>query len=297
MPRRRRHVPARRARPDRLPALALGRQRPPGAARRPAGRGASTGATEGAVELPAELAALVPLRQAIGRARPLGRHDLARDEIEPAPDVAELEARRDQVIAHLTTLGGLKANDQLLQTRLADLVTIDDVGTIAALETDDQQARLRALTAITDRALLIAARARGEVRTEGDLAQRLADCRAGSRSPSCHASPRSTRPGSGRRSPPARREPGPRWRSARWLLQVGRVHPAAGLLHEGLGLIELVTGAARAAYGLAQLPDEAGEPWAAVARPRGGRTCIVSVTDAQGALAATGLSGLLFDAW
>ena len=46
------------------------------------------------VELPAELSALGPLRQAIGRARPLGRHDLARDETEPAPDVADLDARR-----------------------------------------------------------------------------------------------------------------------------------------------------------------------------------------------------------
>jgi hypothetical protein len=82
-----------------------------------------------------------------------------------------------------------------------------------------------------------------------------------------------------------------------WLLQVGRVHAAAGLLHEGLGLLELVAGGVRAVYGLAQLPSLPDEPWAAVARPPGGRTCIVSVTDWRGPLAATAMSGLLFDGW
>ena len=294
LPRRRRHVPDRRARPDRLPAHRAWPAAAAWSGWSPAGRGASR-LRNGAVELPAELAALVPLRQAIGRARPLGRHDLTRDQTEPAPDVAELETRRDQVIAHVTALGGLKANDQLLQTRLADLVTIDDVGTIAALETDDQQARLRALKAITDRALLIA-RALEKKSEEGDLAQRLADV---SRIP-IHVLPRFTAvdpAGLGQAFTSGATRAGSALAIGAWLLQVGRVHPAAGLLHEGLGLIELVTGAARAAHGLAQLPDEAGEPWAAVARPRGGRTCIVSVTDAQGALTATGLSGLLFDAW
>jgi hypothetical protein len=247
------------------------------------------------VVLPAELGALVPLRRAIGRARPLGRHDLARDQTEAAPDLAELDGRRVQLVTALATLSDLKVDDALLRTRLGDLLTLDDAGTLAALEADDAQERYQALLAVTTRAAQIGKELNAGVEPE-DLADRLAGV---SRMPITvlprftAADPAGLRQaftnGEARVGSPLA-VPG-------WLLQVGRVHAAAGLLHEGLGLIELVTGAARAVYGLAQLPDEAGEPWAATGKPRGGRTCIVTVTDWRGPLGATGVSGLLFDAW
>jgi hypothetical protein len=40
-----------------------------------------------------------------------------------------------------------------------------------------------------------------------------------------------------------------------------------------------------------------GEPWAAIGKPRGGRTCIVTVSDWRKPLDGTVLSGLLFDSW
>jgi hypothetical protein len=254
--------------------------------------------------LPGELAALGPLRQAIGRARALDRPDLSRDEVDPAPNVAELDGRRTRLEQDVRTLGTTTLTDELLRTRLADLVTIDDGATIVALETDDVQERGRALAALSERAQLIADALDAPmpegwdgftVTAQADhLCERLA---AASRIP-ITVLPRFTAadaPGlasafGAREVPGSLAIPG-------WLLQVGRVHPAAGLLHEGLGLIELVAGAARAVYGLAQLPNDAKEPWAAVAKPRGGRTCIVSVTDWRAPLAATGISGLLFDAW
>jgi hypothetical protein len=248
-----------------------------------------------AAELPAELEALVPLRRAIGRARPLGRHDLARDQIEPAPDLAELDGRRTTLVTALGTLSEQKVNDALLRTRLADLLTVDDATTLAALEADDAQERGRLLLSVTGRAAKTAKALSAGVDPD-ELAERLA---AVSTIPITvlprftAADPAGLRQaftnGEARAGSPLA-IPG-------WLLQVGRVHAAAGLLHEGLGLIELVTGAAGAAYGLAQLPDEAGEPWAAVGKPRGGRTCVVTVSDWRKPLGDTGISGLLFDAW
>jgi hypothetical protein len=253
------------------------------------------GQSDVAVELPAELDALVPLRRAIGRARPLGRHDLARDQIEPVPDLAELDVRRGQVITALTTLAQQKVNDVLLSSRLADLLTVDDAATLAALEADDAQERGRLLLSVTTRAAETA-NALGKGVEPADLAERLA---AVSRIP-ITVLPRFTAgdPAGLRRAfANGDARAGSPLAIPGWLLQVGRVHAAAGLLHEGLGLIELVTGAARAAYGLAQLPDEAGEPWAAIGKPRGGRTCVVTVTDWRKPLGDTGISGLLFDAW
>ncbi len=248
-----------------------------------------------AVELPAELDALVPLRRAIGRARPLGRHDLARDQTEPAPDLAELDARRALLVTGLDTLAQQKVNDVLLRTRLADLLTVDDAATLAALEADDAQGRGQALLAVTTRAAQTA-KALGKGVEPDDLAERLASV---SRIP-ITVLPRFTAadpPGLRQAFDNGNARAGSPLAIPGWLLEAGRVHAAAGLLHEGLGLIELVTGAVRAAYGLAQLPDEAGEPWAAVGKPRGGRTCIVTVTDYRAPLGGTGISGLLFDAW
>ncbi len=250
---------------------------------------------DGATELPAELDALVPLRQAIGRARPLGPHDLTRDQTEPAPDLAELDGRRGRLAEELWALAQLKATDELLRTRLADLLTFDDVATLAALEADDEQERLLTLAGIGERA---AAAARALTKDDPDhtTAERLA---AASRiavpvlprfAPVDAAELSQAFTAGDDRAGSPLAIPG-------WLLQVGRVHPAAGLLHEGLGLLELVTGTPRAAYGLAQLPGEDGEPWAAVEKPRGGRTCVVSVTDWHGPLDGSAMSGLLFDAW
>jgi hypothetical protein len=266
-------------------------------------KGAAAGA---AAELPAELSALVPLRQAIGRARPLGRHDLTREETDPAPNVGELEKRRDAVATAATTLSALEATDQLLQTRLADLVTVDDAGTIAALETDDPHARQSAMQAVIERAARTVLELGAKypdgwesftaIAKAAHLAERIA---AASRIP-ITVLPRCTAAdaaGLAQAFKDGAQRGGTAPAIAAWLLQVGRVHGAAGLLEEGLGLVDLASGAARSAYSLAQLPNEAGEPWAAVARPRGGRTCIVSVTDPQRPLAATELSGLLFDSW
>jgi hypothetical protein len=252
------------------------------------------GAGLAAAELPLELDALVPLRQAIGRARPLGHHDLTRDEVEPAPVAGDLDGRRDQLAAGLRALGQLKAGDELLRTRLADLLTVDDTATLAALEADDVRERVETLIGICERAVL-AARALEAV-PEDELAEKLA---AASRIP-IRILPRFTAAdpaGLAQAFTSGAGRGGSALAIGAWLLQVGRVHPATGLLHEGLGLVELVSGTVRATYALAQLPDEPGEPWAAVGRPRGGRTCIVSVTDPQAPLTGAALSGLLFDAW
>ena len=185
-------------------------------------------------------------------------------------------------------------------------MTIDDAATIAALETDDPQERGRTLLTVTERALKVASALEkrfpkgwesfSATAQTAHLAERLA---AASRIP-ITVLPRFTATdpaGLTQAFTSGEKRAGSPLAIPGWLLQVGRVHPAAGLLHEGLGLLELVSGATRAVYGLAQLPDEAGEPWAAVARPRGGRTCIVSVTDWRAPVAAEALSGLLFDAW
>ena len=222
------------------------------------------------VELPDVLAALGPLRQAIGRARPLDAPDLARDEVASTADVTELDARRGAAVKYARALGQAAASDDLLRTRLADLVAIDDAGTIAALEADDPAARAAAVE-LTRRAEAVADALEADLPEDwdaGDLIKRLADA---SRIP-IPVLPRFSAPdaaGLARAFTAGVARAGPALAIPAWLLQVGRVHAATGLLHEGLGLLELAAGTQRAVYGLAQLPDEAGEPWAAVAQPAG----------------------------
>ena len=259
------------------------------------------------VELPDAMTALGPLRQAIGRARPLGRHDLTPAETEPAPDVGELEARLEPLAERLREIGrDQRQADAVLQTRFADLVALDPAATIAALESDDPDARKLAVRGLTKRAVAAADALGARLPDDWDTlrptgqADHLAGRLAAATGLTVPVLPRFTvlDPGglnAAFEAGPARA--GDALAIPAWMLQVGRVHAATGLLHEGLSLLELVAGDVRAAYGLAQLPSLPGEPWAAVARAPAGRTCIVSVTDWQAPLAAPTMSGLLFDGW
>jgi hypothetical protein len=87
--------------------------------------------------------------------------------------------------------------------------------------------------------------------------------------------------------------------AASWLLQAGRVHPGAGLVDEALGLPAALRSAPATDPQVVQLPHHDDDPWVAVARPagRGGRTCVLSLTDLATPLGAGPISGLLFDAW
>ncbi len=259
------------------------------------------------VDLPDVMTALGPLRQAIGRARPLGSQDLATAETEAAPDVGELEGRLEPVADRLREIAGDEGHpDAVLKARLADLVALNPAATIAALEADDPAARKRAVQGLTERALA-AAEALGARRPDGwdtlgptAQADHVAGRLAAAIGLSLPVLPRFTAPDPTGLNAAFEAGPdraGDALAIPAWLLQVGRVHAAAGLLYEGLGLLELVAGEERGSYGLAQLPSLPGEPWAAVARPPAGRTCIVSVTDWRGPLAASGMSGLLFDGW
>lgn len=251
------------------------------------------------VQLPDVLAALGPLRQAIGRARPIDAPDLARDEVASTPDIGELDARRGAAARYARALGQAAVSDELLRTRLADLVAIDDAGTIAALETEDPAARATVLETLSSRAEAVALALESDLPEDWDVGDLTARLAAATRIP-IPVLPRFTAPdaaGLARAFSAGASRPASTVAIPAWLLQVGRVHAAAGLLHEGLGLLELASDTPRAVYGLAQLPDVAGEPWAAVSQPAGARTCIVSVTDAQAPLAQTTLRGMLFDAW
>ena len=259
------------------------------------------------VDLPDVMTALGPLRQAIGRARPLGSQDLATAETEATPDVGELEGRLEPVADRLREIGDDEGQpDAVLQTHLADLVALDPAATIAALETDDPDARKRAVRGLTKRALA-AAEALGARRPDGwdtleptAQAGRLAGRLAAVTGLSLPVLPRFSAPDPAGLSAAFEAgvdRTGDPLAIPAWLLQIGRVHAAAGLMYEGLSLLELVAGEDRGSYGLAQLPSLPDEPWAAVARPQAGRTCVVSVTDWRGPLAASGMSGLLFDGW
>lgn len=259
------------------------------------------------VALPDVMTALGPLRQAIGRARPLGRQDLATTETDPAPDIAELEGRLEPVAVRLGEIGADQgAPDTVLKARFADLVALDPAATIAALEADDPGARKLAVRRLTERALAAAdalgARLPQDWDTRGPAAQadhfaRRLTAVTGLSIPVLARFTAADPAGLDAAFDAGPARAGDPVAIPAWLLQVGRVHAAAGLLHEGLGLLELVAGGVRTAHGLAQLPSVPGEPWAAVAKPQGGRTCIVSVTDWRGPLAAATMSGLLFDGW
>ncbi len=84
-----------------------------------------------------------------------------------------------------------------------------------------------------------------------------------------------------------------------WLLQAGRVHAGAGRIDEAHALLAAVRGGPVAAEQVVQIPHDPADPWVAVERPasRGGRTCVLSLTDLAAAIEAGPVSGLLFDAW
>ena len=181
---------------------------------------------------------------------------------------------------------------------MADLAAIDPAGVVHALGIDDARTRADAVGGLLDRARAAATALAGDG-TADELAGRLAAA-TGLPVP---VAPRFAVPGglADAFAAGADRVPGEQAIPA-WLLAVGRVHPGVGALGEAISLLELAARAPRAGYGLAQLPNVPGEPWAAVARPlRGGpepgRTCLVTITDWQRAVAGSTLSGLLFDAW
>jgi hypothetical protein len=72
-----------------------------------------------------------------------------------------------------------------------------------------------------------------------------------------------------------------------------------GRVDEALGLLAAVRGGPVGTAQVAQLPHIPEELWAALARPvsRGGRTCVLCLTDLVAALEAGPVSGLLFDSW
>jgi hypothetical protein len=84
-----------------------------------------------------------------------------------------------------------------------------------------------------------------------------------------------------------------------WLAASGRVDPGARRLRVALDLLEAAADATLFDFRLAQLPDHAGEGWAAVTRPSAddrGRLCLLATGDSV-ALAASPLAGLVLGAW
>ena len=289
---------------SRLAAIVLGLARLAGAP-----SGARVDAAPGDSVSLSELAVVAgALRSAIGQSRALRGEDLAQAaDKEPRLDIDELRSRLDAVSERLDQLAGAAPNDSTLRSRVADLVAVNDAGTIAALEAapDERPALIAAvLRRAAERASALAAPlpAEWDDWSPGARAEHL--CRRIGRALALKLPilPR-FQPSNGAdlvaSAALSERRLGSPLAAATWLLQAGRVHAGTGRVDEALGLTAALRGEAVTAEQVVQVPHHPEDPWVATARPasRGGRTCVLSLTDLAGAVEEGPVSGLLFDAW
>jgi hypothetical protein len=248
------------------------------------------------------------LRTAVGQARALRGEDLTGPgDATPEIDVDELDQRRLAVADRLADLAAAPPDEATLRSRAADLVAVDDAGTIAALGAGEAERPALVAAMLTKAAKRAAALraplpARWDEWTVAARADHLTARLSAALALKLPVLPR-FRPGNGAdlvasagQSP---RRLGSAVAAPTWLLQAGRVHAGAGRVDEALGLLAAVRGEPVTVEQVVQIPHVEDDPWVAVARPasRGGRTCVLSLTDLAAAVNDGPVSGLLFDAW
>jgi hypothetical protein len=84
-----------------------------------------------------------------------------------------------------------------------------------------------------------------------------------------------------------------------WLAAAGRVDPGARRLRVAVDMLEAARAGVLFEFGLGQLPDHPGEPWAAVERPAAdehGRLCLLS-TGRMPSFTGGAVAGLVLGAW
>ena len=244
-------------------------------------------------------------RSLLGMARPLLGDDLAPiGGLAHVIDVAELDRRRETLVAALAELAALPPRPDALLARFGELAALDPGGLLAALATPDESGWKALLATAHTRAEQLALPLPDDwaALTAGAqvnlLVERI-DAALGVRVPLLPVTSLANQSELSVSLAASRQRVGSALNAMSWLLEAGRVHRGAAMCAELLDLVEVVNPTASVGFQVAELPHVEGEPWVAADKPSGAgaRLDLVCVTDAAAAIGAGQVCGLVLEAW